>query len=1098
MIKRKPTYDDLEKRVKSLERKALKASRAEEALKVQNAYLELFFESAPEAIVLADKDHRITRISPQFTSVFGYTPREAIGKTADELVAGKDKLKEADRITDQVGHGQKVRMEGVRYKKNGTPVYVDLMAAPVWAGNEQIGIYASYRDITERKKSEEALRESEERYRTLIENIPVGVYRCTPGPHGRFLMANPAFLRMFGFSSEEEVKKAKVSDIYMNPVQRKAFSDSLLKKKSLLASDRHLRRKDGTPLWAVVSDTVAYDAVSGKAAYFDCVIVDITERKQAEEKLRDSEKRYRELIEGSRDGYALVDLTGKIMEFNSAYMELLGFAQAELAGKTYEDLTPSEWHALEADIIEKQVFDRGYSDVYQKELIKKDGTVFPVELRTCLRKDERGNPMGMWALVRDITDRKLAEEALKESHSTLLTVLDSIDATIYVADMETHEILFMNQHMKHAFSPDLVGKTCFEVFRKEAQPCAHCTNPHLVDSEGRPTGVCVWEGKNPVSGRWYINHDRAIRWVDGRIVRLQVAVDITALKEAELALKSEKGYLDALHETALGLVSRLKAEELLTTLVEKVARLIGTPHGYVYLHDHASGDLVLKIGVGVYKDVMGFRLKPGEGLSGKAFLSGELMMVEDYRSWPGRSTESRFDELGTVVGLPLKSGNQVHGVIGVGYSGESRKFSPVEIATLSRFAAIASIALDNALLYTRLKKELEERQKAEEERRKLESQLQQALRMQAIGTLAGGIAHDFNNILMGIQGRTSLMLLEVSSSNPHFEHLKGIEQYVKKAADLTKQLLGFARGGKYEVKPTDLNDLILRSAQMFGRTKKEIRIHGKYQEGIWPAEVDQSQIERVLLNLYVNAWQAMPGGGDLYIETENILLTEKEVQAHGMKPGRYVKVTVTDTGVGMDEETRQRIFEPFFTTKEMGRGTGLGLASAYGIIKNHGGLIEVESEQGVGTSFHFLLPVSDKAVTKDPGPEGQIKKGSETVLLVDDEEMVRSVVQRMLEGLGYEVCAAASAQEAIELLGRRKGAVQLVVLDMIMPGSSGGEVFDGLKRIDPGVKVLLSSGYSLDGEAKKIMERGCDGFIQKPFTIKAISAKVREVLGDRQ
>jgi PAS domain S-box-containing protein len=1098
MIKRKPTYEDLQKRVKALERNAHKAKKVEEVLKIQNAYLELFFDNAPDAFVLADKEHRVTRVSPQFTRMFGFTPEEALGQTIDDLIAGKDKLEEATHVTNQVGRGQKIRMEGIRYTKNGSPVYVDLVAAPVWAGNEQIGTYASYRDITERKKSEVALRESEERYRSLIENIPVGVYRCTPGPHGRFLMANPAFLHMFGFASEEELKKTRVSDIYMDPGQRKGFSDSLLEKKSLVTSDRHLKRTDGTPLWAVVSAKVAYDAVLGEPAYFDCVIVDTTERKQAEEKLRDSERRYRELIEGSLDGYALVNLNGRIVESNSAFRQLLGLTEEELSERTYEDLTPEKWHASETDIIRKQVLRRGYSDVYEKEYVKKDGTIFPVELRTYLRKDERGIPTGMWAFVRDVTDRKMAEEALKESHSTLLTVLDGIDATIYVADMETYKILFANKYMKSVFGRDLVGGTCWELFRGQSQPCSHCTNAQLLDSDGRPIGGCVWEGKNPISDRWYINFDRAIKWVDGRMVRLQVAMDITDRKENELALKREKGYLDALHETALGLMSRLEAEELLEAIVEKAARLVGTPHGYVYLYDQDRGDLILKIGVGAYGEMVGLRMRPGEGLSGKVLRSGEPLIVEDYRSWPERSPDSRFDDLSAVIGLPLKSEGQVSGVIGVGYFGESRKFTPAEIIALSRFAAIASIAMDNALLYSRLKEELVEREKAEAERSKLESQLQHAQRMEAIGTLAGGIAHDFNNILMGIQGRTSLMLLDVPSSAPHFEHLKGIEKYVQDAASLTRQLLGFARGGKYEEKATDLNDLIHRSAQMFGRTKKEIRIHGKYQEALWTAMVDRNQIEQVLLNLYVNAWQAMPEGGDLYIETENVFLNEKEGHPYGMSSGRYVRVSVTDTGLGMDEQTRQRIFEPFFTTKKKGRGTGLGLASAYGIIKNHGGMIEVESEKGVGTCFRIYLPASDKQVTKDSEAPEEFRRGAEGVLLVDDEEMIRSVVSGMLESMGYRVWQAENGEIAIDLLAKHKGEIHLVILDMIMPGMGGGEVFDRLKRCDPAVKVLLSSGYSLEGEANRIMDRGCDGFIQKPFTTKAVSAKLREMLGDEK
>lgn len=192
--------------------------------------------------------------------------------------------------------------------------------------------------------------------------------------------------------------------------------------------------------------------------------------------------------------------------------------------------------------------------------------------------------------------------------------------------------------------------------------------------------------------------------------------------------------------------------------------------------------------------------------------------------------------------------------------------------------------------------------------------------MEALGTLAGGISHDFNNLLMGIQGRTSLMLMDKDFSHPDFEHLKGIGDYVKSAVDLTRQLLGFAMGGKYEVKPTDLNNMIKKTSQMFGRTKKEIKIHRRYQEEIWTVEADQGQIEQVLLNLYVNAWQAMSGGGELYIETENFTLNEEYVKPFGVEPGKYLKISVTDTGTGMDEATQQRIFDPFFTTKEMGRG----------------------------------------------------------------------------------------------------------------------------------------------------------------------------------
>jgi len=382
------------------------------------------------------------------------------------------------------------------------------------------------------------------------------------------------------------------------------------------------------------------------------------------------------------------------------------------------------------------------------------------------------------------------------------------------------------------------------------------------------------------------------------------------------------------------------------------------------------------------------------------------------------------------------------------------------------------------------------------DRERLKAQLLQAQKMEAIGTLAGGIAHDFNNLLMGIEGRTSLMALDIDSDHPHAEHLKAIEDMVKKGATLTRQLLGFARRGKYEVKPTDLNDLVEKCSEMFGRTKKEIKIYKKYQEEIWMVEADQSQMEQVLLNLYVNAWQAMPDGGNLYIKTENVTLDEADIKPFRAGPGNYVKLSVTDTGVGMDEETRRRIFDPFFTTKEMHRGTGLGLASVYGIIKNHGGMINVFSKEDQGTTFDIFLPaveipISEHATDK---PEKKIERGHETILLVDDEDMIIEVVQDMLTSMGYNVLPARSGKEAIEIYNANTDEIDMVILDMIMPDINGGDVYDTLKEINPEIKVLLSSGYSLNGKANKILERGCNGFIQKPFNTGQLSKALRKIL----
>ena len=390
--------------------------------------------------------------------------------------------------------------------------------------------------------------------------------------------------------------------------------------------------------------------------------------------------------------------------------------------------------------------------------------------------------------------------------------------------------------------------------------------------------------------------------------------------------------------------------------------------------------------------------------------------------------------------------------------------------------------------------DITERKRAVEEKAKLETQLQQAQKMESMGTLAGGIAHDFNNLLMGIQGRASLMMMDADSSHPYNEHLKGIEDYVKSAADLTKQLLGFARGGKYEVKAIDLNKLIINQNRMFGRTRKEINIQEKFEKDLWATDVDHGQIEQVLLNLYVNSWQAMPGGGDLYIQTENIVIDESFNRPYHVEQGKYVKVSVTDTGVGMDEATQQRIFDPFFTTKEMGRGTGLGLASAYGIIKSHGGSIDVFSEKGEGTTFNIYLPATEKEIVKEKKSQEEVLKGAETTLLVDDEDMILDVGRGIMEKLGYKVLTAKSGEEAIGVYEKNHDKIDMVILDMVMPGMGGGETYDKLKKINPGIKVLLSSCYSIDGQAIEILDRGCNGFIQKPFNVTDLAKSIRKVL----
>ena len=385
---------------------------------------------------------------------------------------------------------------------------------------------------------------------------------------------------------------------------------------------------------------------------------------------------------------------------------------------------------------------------------------------------------------------------------------------------------------------------------------------------------------------------------------------------------------------------------------------------------------------------------------------------------------------------------------------------------------------------------------AEEEKTMLERRLIQAQKMEAIGTLAGGIAHNFNNLLMGIQGHISLLRLELDPAHPSQERLIAVEDLIESGSRLTKQLLGYARRGQFEIEKLDMNKIVKETTGAFGSARKEILVKLDLADDLKMVMGDRGQIEQMLLNLYVNAFEAMPKGGKLSVSTRNVTESAMAGRAYNPEPGSYVMITVKDTGHGMDKEVMERIFDPFFTTKGVGQGTGLGLSSVYGIVKNHNGYIDVFSKKGAGTSFEIFLPASgESAASVGQGPQEKESQGiAATILLIDDEKVVLEVGRQMLETLGYNVLTASSGKEALKLYQEQKGAIDIVILDLVLPEMGGAEIFDRLRDIDPEVKVLLATGYGIEGEAGRLLERGCEGFIQKPFRIDQLSGKLDELL----
>ncbi len=384
------------------------------------------------------------------------------------------------------------------------------------------------------------------------------------------------------------------------------------------------------------------------------------------------------------------------------------------------------------------------------------------------------------------------------------------------------------------------------------------------------------------------------------------------------------------------------------------------------------------------------------------------------------------------------------------------------------------------------------------ENKNLRAQLMQAQKMEAIGTLAGGIAHDFNNLLQVVVGYSELILMDSSLSDKLRQSVKSINKVALNGADLVRRLLTFSRKTETAPKPLNLNDEIIHIKKLLDRTiPKMIEIEIGFQNGLNTINADSSQIEQIMMNLAVNARDAMPDGGRLVIETEDIVLDQAYCSGHiEATPGPYVLVSVSDTGMGMDKKTMERIFEPFYTTKAPGKGTGLGLAMVYGIVKQHGGYIICYSEPGMGTTFKIYFPalVSDAVSEKLTGSL-EAQGGTETILLVDDEENVRNVGTDLLQGAGYSVITAVNAKEALELFKNKHGSIALVILDLIMPEMSGKECLEKLLEIDSNVKVLMCSGYSPNGAAKAAIDTGAKGFISKPYNSNEMLVQIRKILG---
>ena len=565
-----------------------------------------------------------------------------------------------------------------------------------------------------------------------------------------------------------------------------------------------------------------------------------------------------------------------------------------------------------------------------------------------------------------------------------------------------------------------------------------------------------------------------------------------SLEQALHEARTREGRLESLVEISGDLSRMQELDSLLGRIADACVRLVNTDWVGFRL---VEGDELVVAGpldAGKHMPVKP-RLKMGESLSGRVASTGRPLLLRDPADHPDLDPEhaASMRRMGYrgLLSVPAKIGDRVVGELSL-LTTREQGFSTEDMAVATALASHAAIALENSRL-------LLESRRAYQELTETQGQLEQAQKMDAIGRLAGGVAHDFNNLLTVILGRTDILLHPLRPEDPMRRGIELIQRTAGRAADLTRQLLAFSRRQILEPTIVDLNGVVTDLDRMLHRLiGEDIRLDLRLEPNLGLVEVDRGKIEQVLVNLAVNARDAMPEGGRLTIATRNVRITNHaSPRPSDVDAGEYVRIDVVDTGHGMDRETAARVFEPFFTTKPIGRGTGLGLSTAYGIVKQSNGVIAVESEPGAGTSFQIHLPRVE-AVAPDPPPtrSDRAVTGSETILLVEDDAAVRSLARRVLTRFGYHVLEASDGRAASEISRSHAGSIDLLVTDVVMPEMSGKDVADRLLREREGMRVLFMSGYTYDMIAQRGVLHAGSSLLEKPFTPEQLTRKVREVL----
>jgi PAS domain S-box-containing protein len=879
--------------------------------------------------------------------------------------------------------------------------------------------------------------EMEEPYRLVFEKNPHPMWVYDTETLA-FLAVNDAAVTHYGYSREEFL--ATTADRIRPPDEVPRFlehrRDTSLEPHQNTGLWRH-RKKDGAIITVeVIASNLPFQGRPARLVLAN----DVTERRRMEASLVESEARLRTYVESASEGIVVVDRDGRIEFVNAKTEEMFGYTRAELIGQTMEILVPEESRA--AHVAHRAAFVAGGQmrpmgtgrDLRGRH---KDGTVFPVEVGLSRAPVAGGH--AQIAFINDITTRKLSEAALKESEQRFRNMVETTSDWVWEID-ENCVYTYVSPQVRGmlGYAPEeILGKTPFDLmppdeaqrvfaffqeFAREAKPISGLENT-VLDRSGKPVvletnGVPFFDARGVFRG--YRGIDR----------------DVTARRNADRALRESEASL---------------------ARAQKIAHL-GNWEENMTTGDLRWSDEVYRI----------FQLPVGSPLSRPQFF--ELVHPDD------RTAISNTVRAALESGAPYGIDHRI--VLAGGaerYVREHAEVSKDEHGQLWLLGTVQDIT----------------------EFKRLEEQLRQSQRMEAVGRLAGGVAHDFNNLLTIISGYGELLAAQIDAGSPARRDLDEIIHAGRRAASLTRQLLAFSRRQILQLKVLSLNTIVADLDKMLRRLiGEDVELRTVLDPALGLTKADPTQVEQVIMNLAVNARDAMPRGGSLVIETRNADLDENYARNHAdVQPGRYVMLSVSDNGVGMSGETRNHIFEPFFTTKARDKGTGLGLSTVYGIVKQSGGSIFVYSEPGHGTTFKIYLPRADEqSPARKPDSARPAARGTETILVVEDEGGVRMLIRAILEVNGYRVLEAARGREALDILAQNPSAVALMITDVVMPEMSGRELAERARTAAPDMKVLFISGYTDEAIVQHGVLRPGIPFLQKPFTHEALAQKIRSLL----